>query len=95
MNAVSKLSSKGQLVVPKEERDRLGWQPSDRIEFVPIPDGITLRALPRTRSGHSAQDVSARLRELVRYDGPYVTEKEISDAAAAAAADRYLRSCGR
>jgi AbrB family looped-hinge helix DNA binding protein len=93
MNAISKLSSKGQLVVPKEERDRLGWQPSDSIEFVPVPDGVTLRALPKAKPGLTAEAVSARLREIVQYDGPFVTDQQISEAGAVAAVERYLRSC--
>jgi AbrB family looped-hinge helix DNA binding protein len=93
MNAVSKLSSKGQLVVPKEERDRLGWQASDRIEFVPLPDGVALRALPRDKQGLTAEQVFAELRKVVRYTGPPVSDEDISAAGANAAAERYRRSC--
>jgi antitoxin PrlF len=39
------LTSKGQLTVPKEVRERLDLKPGDRVEFVFLPDG-TVRFLP-------------------------------------------------
>ena len=43
---VAKLTSKGQLVIPKEIRDLLRLQPGDRIDFVVREDGeVVIRPL--------------------------------------------------
>lgn len=93
MNAISKLSSKGQLVVPKSVRDQLGWQASDEIEFVAIPGAVTLRALPRKERGISVEEALARLRAIERPEGLPVTEEQLRTAGAEAAAARYRRLC--
>jgi AbrB family looped-hinge helix DNA binding protein len=38
----AKLTSKGQLVVPKSIRDRMGLHPGDRLDFVVLDDGNVL-----------------------------------------------------
>lgn len=43
------LSSKGQLVIPKEIREELNWGPGTELAIVSGPSGITIRALPRKR----------------------------------------------
>ncbi len=47
MSRATTLTSKGQVTIPKEVREKLGLQPHDRITFV-VEDGYaTLRRLPR------------------------------------------------
>ena len=42
--AVATMTSKGQLTVPKEIRDRLGLKPGDKVELVPCGEqAVTLR----------------------------------------------------
>jgi antitoxin PrlF len=40
---MSRLTSKGQVTIPKSVRDRLGLQPGDEIEFVEYPEGVRVR----------------------------------------------------
>ena len=95
MNAVSRLSSKGQLVVPKAVRDQLGWHAADDIEFVLQPDSVTLRAVPRQAAGLSFEEALAKLRAISRYVGPRISDEQISEAGQLAAAEQYSRTCDR
>jgi antitoxin PrlF len=45
--ATATLSSKGQIVIPKEVRDKLGIEAGDRIQFIEEDDGFKI--VPATR----------------------------------------------
>jgi antitoxin PrlF len=45
----AKLTSKGQLTLPKDVRDALGVGPGDRVDFVKMEDG-NFAVLPATHS---------------------------------------------
>ena len=47
MTRATTLTSKGQVTVPKEVRDKLGLQPHDKITFVAEDGFATLRRMPR------------------------------------------------
>ena len=48
--AVATMTSKGQLTVPKEIRDRLGLEPGDKVELLPSGEGaVTMRKRRRLR----------------------------------------------
>ncbi len=74
MNAITKLSSKGQIVIPKDVRDALGW-----------PEGQTL--VVRQAGGRAIleppQPVRAKIsweefrRRVPKYDGPVVPIKDM------------------
>jgi len=52
MKSSTKLTSKGQVVIPKRVRDRLAWRPGTRLEVEALPDGVVrLSVLKRRRSG--------------------------------------------
>jgi len=38
--ATATLTSKGQLILPKSVRDRMGLDSGDRVEFVEVSDGV-------------------------------------------------------
>jgi AbrB family looped-hinge helix DNA binding protein len=40
---MSRLTSKGQVTIPKSVRDRLGLQPGDEVEFIETPEGVRVR----------------------------------------------------
>lgn len=55
MRATSKLSSKGQVTIPKEIRDALGISPGDRVVYELDEDGVRLaRATPFDAAFHEA-----------------------------------------
>jgi AbrB family looped-hinge helix DNA binding protein len=43
MNAQTKLSAKGQVVIPKDVRDRLHWQQGQALEVVETSEGVLLK----------------------------------------------------
>jgi AbrB family looped-hinge helix DNA binding protein len=90
MTAQTKLSAKGQVVIPKDVRDRLGLIEGTVFDVIERGDEVVLR-LPSARKRLSAQEATARIREIVKYTGPRITDEEISEAAASMAAERYER----
>lgn len=71
MGARTRISEKGQVVVPKATRDRLGWAPGTELDIVESTDAIILR--PRRPGGQlTVEQGIARLRTLYRHEGPPV-----------------------
>lgn len=71
----TKLSSKGQVVIPKPVRDRHGWRAGAELEVEDRGDSVLLRAaraFPRTRIG--------QVRGCLRYRGPRVSLEEMDAA---------------
>jgi AbrB family looped-hinge helix DNA binding protein len=76
MNAHTRISEKGQVVVPKGTRDRLGWQPGTDLDIIETSDAITLRR--RATGGRLTVDEAlGRLRVLYRHEGPSVPVDEL------------------
>lgn len=50
------LSSKGQVVIPKEIRDELHWDAGTRIALVSSASGVTLKAMPN-KTGRKLVDL--------------------------------------
>ncbi|MFC3711817.1 AbrB/MazE/SpoVT family DNA-binding domain-containing protein [Sphingoaurantiacus capsulatus] len=70
MNAPStRLSAKGQVVIPKEVRDAKHWLPGTAFEVVDRPDGVLLRPLKRYGT-RPIDEVLAEIRSIVNYQGP-------------------------
>lgn len=67
----SKSTSKGQITLPKEIRDRLGLRPGDEVEFIPDDESYRLRkragTIPFGRYRGYLADLSGQLPDdLVR-----------------------------
>lgn len=73
MNAFTTLSGKGQVVIPKDVRERLRLDIGDKLEVVERPDGVLLRKPVFSKSGRSFEEITDHIRRLVRYDGPPVS----------------------
>ena len=75
--AKTRLSSKGQVIIPKAVRERQGWTPGVELEVEDQGDAVVLRRpnpFPRT----TFEDV----RGCLKYDGPPLTIEEMDEAVA-------------
>ena len=89
MNAQTKLSAKGQVVIPKDVRERLGWPQGSELEVVETAEGVLLRK-PRTRDKLTVAEAMAQLRRVINYKGPPLSVEQLSWSAEADQA--YRRS---
>lgn len=88
MNSIS-VSSKGQVVIPKDVRQRLGIKAGSRLELTEA--GSELRLRLEKRPGKTA--TVAEGRGLAGYKGPRISDEEMNRAIreAAAADDARIR----
>jgi AbrB family looped-hinge helix DNA binding protein len=83
----TKLSSKGQVVLPKSVRDAHGWAPGTEFEIESTADGVRLRVkapFPRTEL--------AQVFGSLAYAGPTRTLEEMDEGIRAAVSRRYRRA---
>jgi len=59
------LSSKGQVVIPKEIRDELHWDAGTQIALVSSASGVTLKAVPK-KTGRKLADLIG----IFKQEGP-------------------------
>ncbi|MDT4328648.1 AbrB/MazE/SpoVT family DNA-binding domain-containing protein [Methylomonas sp. MS20] len=59
------LSSKGQVVIPKEIRDELHWEAGTELTLVSNASGVTLKAVPK-KTGRTMADLIG----MLKHDGP-------------------------
>lgn len=59
------LSSKGQVVIPKEIRDELHWDVGTRITLVSSASGVMLKAAPK-KTGRKFESLIG----MLRHEGP-------------------------
>lgn len=81
MNATTRISAKGQVVIPKSVRDELGLAPGQTLDVITTGAGILLRPAA-TKGGESFEVITARIRARVHHEGPPVTLAEMDDAIA-------------
>ncbi len=86
----TKLSSKGQIVLPKSVRDAQGWPPGTEFEVESRPDGVWLR----TRSPFPRTDLNGVFGS-VPYSGSARSIQEMDEGVRAAVARRHRRSVKR
>lgn len=91
MNMFTKVSEKGQVVVPKALRDRKGWSAGTDLEAIDVEDGVLLRPRAATKT-LTVEEAVARLRKLYIHQGAPVSLDEMREASAEEAAERYRRS---
>jgi AbrB family looped-hinge helix DNA binding protein len=80
MTAMTKVSAKGQVVIPKDVRDRLRWPQGTELEVVDGPAGVMLRKKEPPYKKLPFDEALAKLRATVNYKGPSGTDAEWNDA---------------
>ena len=75
------MSAKGQVVIPKDVRERLRMAAGDKLDVIERPDGVLLRR-PYVKSGESFDAITARIRSRVAYSGPPVSIADMDQAIA-------------
>jgi AbrB family looped-hinge helix DNA binding protein len=90
MKAETRLTSKGQLVIPKAIRDRMKWKTGTRLVVEVTEDGAVL-----LRPQEGEDDIDALIEELYGclkdYKGDALAELEADHRAEIEADERWLR----
>lgn len=79
MNSTTKISAKGQVVIPKDVRDELGLVPGQSLEVIKTGGGVLLRP-KHIKSGRSFEEITAAIRARVTYRGPPVSIEDMSES---------------
>ena len=66
------LSSKGQVVIPKEIRDQLHWDAQTQLTLVSSASGITLKAVAKP-TGRRLEDLIG----MLQHDGPPLSTEDL------------------
>ena len=82
----TRISTKGQVVLPKALRDRRGWGAGTEFIVEERPEGVLLRAAPKTEPTR-IEDVFGRLGPVDRV----VSIEEMHEAVLEEARERWLR----
>ena len=61
-NTKVRITSKGQVTIPQELRERFGLLPNTEVEFVATPDGKELRLLKSTKPSGRGRALIERMR---------------------------------
>jgi AbrB family looped-hinge helix DNA binding protein len=69
----TRISTKGQVILPKILRDRLHWKPGMELDIEARPDGVLLKANKGKKKG-SILDFAG----ILKYDGPPKTIEEMN-----------------
>jgi AbrB family looped-hinge helix DNA binding protein len=85
-NAITTLSSKGQLILPKAVRDRRKLATGAKFLVEETEDGILLRPVPSIR-----QTTMAEVAGMLKYDGPTKTIEEMNEGVLAEARRQFAR----
>jgi AbrB family looped-hinge helix DNA binding protein len=66
------LSSKGQVVIPKEIRDELHWEAGTQLTLISTGSGVTIKAMPQ-KTGRRLEDLIG----MLRHDGPPLSTEDL------------------
>ena len=75
---IVKMSSKGQLVVPRDIREDLGLMPSDRFISFPVKDGVVFKKVEMPNAKKEFNSLAKEIRKQFKAKG--VTPSDIDGA---------------
>jgi AbrB family looped-hinge helix DNA binding protein len=81
----TRMSSKGQVIIPKDVRDELGWQEGDELIVERQAEGVVLK-----RKSPFKRTTLGEVVGISGYKGPVVSVEEMD-----AAVDKMFRSKGK
>ncbi len=79
MTIQTKVSAKGQIVIPKDVRDRLHWDKGTPLEVVAGDGGVYLRVMQQPATENFAE-FAEKIRKIVNYTGPKITDEDIKES---------------
>ncbi len=80
MGAQTRMSGKGQVVIPKDVRDALGLKPGQTLDVVRTASGVLLTPV-QNKSGRTTEEIFAHLREIApKWEGPPVSIEDMDRA---------------
>jgi AbrB family looped-hinge helix DNA binding protein len=80
MTSQTRLSAKGQVVIPKDVRDALGLKPGQVLDVVRTQNGVLLTPAHR-KSGRTTDEIFARIREIAPpWHGPPASIEDMNQA---------------
>jgi AbrB family looped-hinge helix DNA binding protein len=88
MNAQTRMSAKGQVVIPKAVRDRLQWKAGADLEVVERDDGVLLLRSPGKRERITIEEFMQR---VPPHNGPPLSLEQIEAAVAKGRAERFRK----
>src|ERR1700682_954204 len=68
-NTKMRITSKGQVTIPQELRERFGLLPNTEVEFVATPDGKELRLMKSSKPSGRGRALAERMRGRRRAKG--------------------------
>ena len=89
MNVRAKVSSKGQVVIPKHIRDDLGIVEGAEVEFVPHGRGFIVQAVDGFDPRYPNVPAGTFLKHVIKIDRPFPSDEEINEAMLNEAATRF------
>ena len=87
--ARTKVSSKGQVVLPKSVRDAHGWQAGTELEVIDRPNEVVLRPKSQRDERFPPISVDEFLARRIKVDKPLPNDREIEQTILAEAARRF------
>jgi AbrB family looped-hinge helix DNA binding protein len=77
MTTQTKISAKGQIVIPKAVREELDWPPGTRLEIQKVGGAVTLQPVAKKRRRLTLEEFERR---RPKYEGPPVSLEEMDEA---------------